>query len=200
LVLKTRKEAEEWLQKGEDATGMLALKRGDKVYAVKWVDLPHLAEPIPMLRQYQVTKMGEKFMEAREIYIGKLAGQLGNKDSGSIHYLAKRYSRTRSAALSLAISAEVSRSEGLERQLKESARRIALLRELVEANLPETAVPGEHCWLSPTQMKANFPNLDSSISSCAWCGVVQRKDGKPNKPCLGVVHVALRGVKETDES
>lgn len=43
--------------------------------------------------------------------------------------------------------------------------------------------PGVHCWF--------VIDTDRPLSSCACCGVVQRADGA-NKPCKGIVAIALR--------
>lgn len=41
--------------------------------------------------------------------------------------------------------------------------------------------PGEHCWF----------DFKGTIC-CALCGHIQRADGKPNKPCRGIVRIELR--------
>lgn len=45
--------------------------------------------------------------------------------------------------------------------------------------------PGKHCWFV-------FDTARPTWESCASCGVVRRADDS-NKPCKGVVTIALRG-------
>lgn len=64
-------------------------------------------------------------------------------------------------------------------------------------DLPKTPVPGEHYWLGYDEMRLHWasiagPDPARYHPSCLWCGVMQRRDGKPQNPCRGVVKVVLR--------
>ena len=68
--------------------------------------------------------------------------------------------------------------------------------------LPSEPVPGEHYWLSHEQMLARWPSsivrdADTYHTSCLWCGVMKRGDGKPQKPCRGRVEISLRSDPST---
>lgn len=79
--------------------------------------------------------------------------------------------------------------EELERLRAEHARRDAA------GTAPEEPIPGEHYWLTPTEMRARYPISSLAealkVTVCLWCGVVRRADGN-NKPCPGKVEIRLR--------
>jgi hypothetical protein len=64
----------------------------------------------------------------------------------------------------------------------------AAARAAIEAAGLTEPVLGEHVWFS-----APIGQHGPSVSSCAWCGICQRRDGKPQKACPGIVRVELRG-------
>jgi hypothetical protein len=110
------------------------IEKGMHVYRLEWVDLPHVKESVPLIREAVVVEWGSQFGAVRELSLRD--GRQQGKDRRRIDYLCARFSATRHSALVYEKRAAEKNIEYYKAKIKDAQRTLKILNKEVAISDP----------------------------------------------------------------
>jgi hypothetical protein len=110
------------------------ISKGMYVYRPEWIDLPHVKDPIPYIREAVVVEWGSQFGAVRELSLRD--GRQQGKDKRRIDYLCTRFSATRHSALVYEKRAAEKNIEYYKAKIEDAQRTLKILNKEVAISDP----------------------------------------------------------------
>jgi hypothetical protein len=108
----------------------MQFKKGMRLYAVEWIDFDDHVYPLPKVRPYLVTGVGQKLITIAKLGLGRLKDLPGRRERYSLEVAAGRFQATPRDAIQRACRRANQKQDSAQRAIQNAERELKDLESL----------------------------------------------------------------------